>query len=61
MQGTVGSIAERDRIVEQLQEHRCFAEVEKGSISTAAEDRKDYKLVVKIKCPSGPVTADEGG
>ncbi len=61
IQGTVGSIAERDRIVEQLQEHRCFAEVEKGSISTAAEDRKDYKLVVKIKCPGGPATADEGG
>ena len=61
IQGTVGSIAERDRIVEQLQEHRCFAEVEKGSISTAAEDRKDYKLVVKIKCPSGPATTDEGG
>ncbi len=61
IQGTVGSIAERDRIVDELQTHRCFAEIEKGSISTAAEDRKDYKVVVKIDCPSSPTTAGEGG
>lgn len=58
IQGTVGSIAERDRIVDELQEHRCFSEVEKGSISSAAEDRKDYKLVVSIDCPEG---FDESG
>ena len=50
IQGTVGSIAERDRLVDALQEHVCFADVEKGSISTAVEDRKDYKLVVKVQC-----------
>jgi Tfp pilus assembly PilM family ATPase len=50
LQGTVSSIAERDRLVEQLQTHPCFADVEKGSISTAVADRKDYKLVVKVKC-----------
>ncbi len=50
LQGTVGSIADRDRLVDELQAHRCFADVEKGSISTAVEDRKDYKLVVKIEC-----------
>jgi hypothetical protein len=50
IQGTVGSIAERDRIVEALQAHSCFADFEKGSISTAVEDRKDYKLVVKVRC-----------
>jgi hypothetical protein len=54
IQGTVGSIAERDRLVEALQKHRCFADVEKGSISTAAEDRKDYKLVVKVRCDETP-------
>ncbi len=58
MQGTVDSIAERDRLVDGLQAHPCFADVEKGSISTAVEDRKDYKLVVKVECdetasPSG--------
>ncbi len=55
--GTVGSIAERDRLVDALQEHRCFADAEKGSISTAAEDRKDYKVGVKVRCEeaaSGP-------
>lgn len=50
IQGTVGSIAERDRLVDALQDHRCFAQVEKGSISTAVEDRKDYKIEVKIEC-----------
>lgn len=60
IQGTVGSIAERDRLVEELQSHRCFADVEKGSISTAVEDRKDYKLVVKVECDEA-APADEGG
>ena len=50
IQGTVGSIAERDRLVDALQDHSCFGDAEKGSISTAVEDRKDYKLVVKVKC-----------
>ncbi len=59
IQGTVGSIAERDRIVEALQEHPCFAEAEKGSISTAVGDRKDYKLTVKIECPDGPTSNED--
>jgi len=50
IQGTVGSIAERDTLVAELQAHRCFADVEKGSISTAVADRKDYKVVVKVEC-----------
>lgn len=50
IQGTVDSIADRDRIVDALQAHPCFAEAEKGSISTAAEGRKNYKLVVKVDC-----------
>ncbi|MDH4283143.1 MAG: pilus assembly protein PilM [Myxococcales bacterium] len=50
IQGTVDSIAERDRLVDELQEHPCFADVEKGSISTAVGDRKDYKLAVKVAC-----------
>lgn len=56
IQGTVGSIAERDRLVDELQSHRCFADVEKGSISTAVGDRKDYKVAVKVECerPSNP-------
>jgi Tfp pilus assembly PilM family ATPase len=50
IQGTVGSIAERDRLVDALKAHPCFGDVEKGSISTAVEDRKDYKLVVRVRC-----------
>ena len=50
IQGTVSSIAERDRIVDEIQTHPCFAEAEKGSISNAVGDRKDYKLVVKVEC-----------
>jgi len=59
IQGTVGSIVERDTLVDQLQTHRCFAEVEKGSISTAVADRKDYKLVVKVECDE-TAARDEG-
>jgi Tfp pilus assembly PilM family ATPase len=60
IQGTLGSIAERDRLVEQLQSHRCFADVEKGSISTAVEDRKDYKVAVKVLCDdSAPAREEE--
>jgi hypothetical protein len=50
VQGTVDSIAERDRLVEELQSHACFADVEKGSISTTVGDRKDYKVAVKVEC-----------
>jgi Tfp pilus assembly PilM family ATPase len=50
IQGTVGSIAERDRLVDALKAYPCFGDVEKGSISTAVEDRKDYKLVVRVRC-----------
>ncbi|MBW2509392.1 MAG: hypothetical protein JRE81_12225 [Deltaproteobacteria bacterium] len=50
IQGTVGSIAERDTLVESLQAHRCFSNVDKGSISTAVGDRKDYKVAVKVEC-----------
>ena len=50
IQGTVGSIAERDRLVDELKGHSCFEDVEKGSISNAVGDRKDYKLVVKVEC-----------
>jgi Tfp pilus assembly PilM family ATPase len=54
IQGTVDSIAERDRLVDALKAHPCFADVEKGSISTAVADRKDYKLVVKVRCDDMP-------
>jgi len=50
LQGTLGSIADRDRLADALQEHRCFAEVDKGSISAAVEDRMDYKIEVKVHC-----------
>lgn len=59
IQGTVGTIAERDRLVEELQEHRCFSDVEKGSISTAAGDRKDYKVAVRVECEAPRKTENE--
>ena len=59
IQGTVGTIAERDRLVQELQEHRCFTDVEKGSISTAVGDRKDYKVAVKVQCETPENDGDE--
>ena len=61
IQGTVATIAERDRIVDELKGHDCFTEIEKGSISSAANDRKNYKLVVKIECPGGGSPTKRGG
>ena len=59
IQGTVGTIAERDRLVDELQAHRCFADAEKGSISTAVGDRKDYKIAVKVACEAAPQSGEE--
>ena len=59
IQGTVGTIAERDRLVQELLEHRCFTDVEKGSISTAVGDRKDYKVAVKVQCEAPENDGDE--
>ena len=59
IQGTVGTIAERDRLVQELQDHRCFSDVEKGSISTAVGDRKDYKVAVRVQCEAAEAEDDE--
>jgi Tfp pilus assembly PilM family ATPase len=59
IQGTLGTIAERDRLVEELQNHRCFSNVEKGSISTAVGDRKDYKVAVRVQCEDRATDEEE--
>ena len=61
LQGTIASIAERDQIAEKLKGHECFAEVEKGSTSTVGDNRRSYKLEVKIACPADKSGSNQGG
>ena len=57
LQGTVGSIAERDRIAGTLKSHACFHEVELGRTTQAPDARRSYKLEADLQC--GARTADK--
>ncbi len=59
IRGTVSSIADRDRIVEEIEKHHCFPETKKGATSTERDDRKSYKLTVAVLCEDA--SAEEEG
>lgn len=59
IRGTVNSIADRDRVVEEIEKHRCFPETKKGATSTDRDDRKSYKLTVAVLCDEAR-TEEEG-
>jgi general secretion pathway protein L len=52
MQGSLGTIEQRDAVVTQLEKHDCFDEVEKGK-TTPARDRQriNYQIEAVIRCP----------
>ena len=53
VQGTIDSIEQRDRIIDELQNHECFEAADKqGTISGAPDDRKNYKIDFKVSCPA---------
>lgn len=55
LQGTVANIAERDRVVEGLEAHACFHELERGRTSPASgQDRINYTLEAVINCGPRP-------
>ena len=58
LQGTVANIAERDRVVEALEAHACFHEIEKGRTSPAVgQERINYTLEAVINCGTRPAAA----
>ena len=52
LQGTLGSIEERDAIAQKLEEHPCFSELEKGKTSSSGgSDEVNYQLEAQVRCP----------
>jgi general secretion pathway protein L len=59
LQGALGSLAERDTIVGELEKHPCFKEIELGRTTPAgAENRISYQFESMVQCP-GEVDPDE--
>ncbi len=55
LQGTVQDIAERDRVVEALEAHPCFHDLENGRTSPASgQDRINYTVAGVINCGTRP-------
>jgi general secretion pathway protein L len=51
LQGAVASIAERDRIVAELEKHPCIHDIEKGRTSPLpGSDRVQYQLEAVVRC-----------
>jgi hypothetical protein len=57
LQGRVASVAERDQIAEQLEEHECIAEdaIEKGRTSPGPNNEGlNYQIESVVRCPGAP-------
>ncbi len=56
LQGTLGSIEQRDEVAVKLGEHPCFGEIKAGKTSPGREEsRINYQLETTIRCPGdGP-------
>ena len=52
IQGLVGSLADRDRIVDALGHYECFQNVHPGRAQrNAGDDRQQYTLDIELRCP----------
>jgi general secretion pathway protein L len=52
LQGSLGSIEQRDVIVSQLEAHGCFKEIQRGRTSPGrTADTLNYQLEAKVTCP----------
>lgn len=52
LQGSLGSISERDTVAANLEAHRCFQEIDKGPTSPSRQgEGLDYRIEVTILCP----------
>jgi general secretion pathway protein L len=52
LQGSLGSIEQRDLIVAQLEAHGCFKEIQRGRTSPGrTADTLNYQLEAKLMCP----------
>jgi general secretion pathway protein L len=63
LQGTVASVAERDRVADALEGHPCFHDLEKGRTTPGpGNEGLNYQLEAIIRCPGAPTSdkADRG-
>jgi general secretion pathway protein L len=52
LQGSLGSIEQRDVIVTQLESHGCFKEIQRGRTSPGrSTETLNYQLEAKLTCP----------
>jgi hypothetical protein len=59
LQGRVASVAERDRIAEELEGHECVREIEKGRTSPAGTEGLNYQIEATVRCPGAPEPAED--
>ena len=56
LQGSLGSIEQRDVIVSQLEAHGCFREIQRGRTSPGrSAELLNYQLEAKLSCPGDTV------
>jgi general secretion pathway protein L len=63
LQGALGSLAQRDDVVAQLQKHPCFHQIELGRTSPAAgqdSSRINYQIEASLQCPGEGNTQGKG-
>lgn len=51
IQGVVDSLADRDKVVEALQQWPCFTNVRPGRVTTSPDNRQKYTLDIDFRCP----------
>lgn len=57
LQGIVDTLADRDKVVEALQQYACFPNVRPGrSTSNPGDNRQKYTLDIEFRCPEAQTT-----
>jgi hypothetical protein len=52
LQGSLGTIEQRDAVVTHLEKHDCFNEVEKGKTTPARDKQRiNYQIEAVVRCP----------
>jgi hypothetical protein len=52
LQGSLGTIEQRDAVVAQLEQHQCLNEVEKGKTTPARDKQRiNYQIEAVVRCP----------
>jgi Tfp pilus assembly PilM family ATPase len=64
LQGVLDSLGQRDKIVNQLEQHPCFHDIQLGRTSPAGgaeQNRINYQIEAVVQCPGETSPADKKG